>query len=213
MIYSMSDQFLELKMILSPSNFSSSSRFFARESQGDATSTSSDTTSTDSDFTFPAPASTPANFSLFNPGAIQLVIQDLSTAEFSGQSRFLRVSRVCTWTLLIAGISILSTSLLLLGVFLVYPIIQLLVLLLCSLDMIILFPKPSGRDSIIYNFFSSWLHCAGSENWENEREGAFDDFFWGNLLFQIVVPIFVLARCLSDTLTWCGHLSRYFHPK
>ena len=84
MIYSMSDQFLELKMTLSSSNFSSSSRFFGRESQGDATSTSSDTTSTDSDFTFPAPASTPANFSSLNPGAFQLVVQDLSAAEMSG---------------------------------------------------------------------------------------------------------------------------------
>lgn len=80
----MSDQFLELKMILSSSNFSSSSRFVARDSPGDATSTSSDTSSTDSDFTFPAPATTPANFSSFNPGAFQLVVQDLSAAEISG---------------------------------------------------------------------------------------------------------------------------------
>nr|XP_027095334.1 myosin-9-like isoform X5 [Coffea arabica] len=87
MIYSMSDQFLELKMTLSSSNFSSSSRFFGRESQGDASSTSSDTTSTDSDFTFPAPASTPANFSSLNPGAFQLVVQDLSAAEMSGLKR------------------------------------------------------------------------------------------------------------------------------
>ncbi|CDP03719.1 unnamed protein product [Coffea canephora] len=88
MIYSMSDQFLELKMTLSSSNFSSSSRFFGRESQGDATSTSSDTTSTDSDFTFPAPASTPANFSSLNPGAFQLVVQDLSAAEMSGSENW-----------------------------------------------------------------------------------------------------------------------------
>lgn len=72
-------------MILSSSNFSSSSRFYGRESQGDATSTSSDTTSTDSDFTFPAPASTPANFSSLNPGAFQLVVQDLSAADMSGK--------------------------------------------------------------------------------------------------------------------------------
>nr|XP_027095341.1 myosin-9-like isoform X6 [Coffea arabica] len=88
MIYSMSDQFLELKMTLSSSNFSSSSRFFGRESQGDASSTSSDTTSTDSDFTFPAPASTPANFSSLNPGAFQLVVQDLSAAEMSGSENW-----------------------------------------------------------------------------------------------------------------------------
>lgn len=74
-------------MILSSSNFGSSSRFVARDNQGDATtSTSSDTTttSTDSDFTFPAPASSPANFSSFNPGAFQLVVQDLSAADVSG---------------------------------------------------------------------------------------------------------------------------------
>ncbi|XP_057512507.1 myosin-9-like isoform X5 [Actinidia eriantha] len=85
MIYSMSDQFSELKMILSTSSNSSSiSGFIARDDQIDALSASSDTISTDSDFTFPAPASTRANFSSFHSNAVQLIVQDLSAAEFSG---------------------------------------------------------------------------------------------------------------------------------
>ncbi|KAK2970160.1 hypothetical protein RJ640_019628, partial [Escallonia rubra] len=85
MIYSMSDQFSELKTILSASSNSSlTSRLIARDGRGDATSTSSDTTSTDSDFSFPAPASTPATFSSLDPGAFKLIIQDLSAAENSG---------------------------------------------------------------------------------------------------------------------------------
>ncbi|KAI3460943.1 hypothetical protein Pfo_017606 [Paulownia fortunei] len=85
MIYSMSGQFSELKMILcASSNSSSASGFIARDDLDDDTSASSDTTSTDSDFTFPAPASTPEDFSSFNPGAFQLIVQDLSAAEISG---------------------------------------------------------------------------------------------------------------------------------
>ncbi|KAK6150259.1 hypothetical protein DH2020_017784 [Rehmannia glutinosa] len=85
MIYSMSGQFSELKMILcASSNSSSASGFIARDDLDDDTSASSDTTSTDSDFTFPAPASTPENFSSFNTGAFQLIVQDLSAAEVSG---------------------------------------------------------------------------------------------------------------------------------
>ncbi|PSS09411.1 Myosin-9 like, partial [Actinidia chinensis var. chinensis] len=88
MIYSMSDQFSELKMILSTSSNSSSiSGFIARDDQIDALSASSDTISTDSDFTFPAPASTRANFSSFHSNAVQLIVQDLSAAEFSGLKR------------------------------------------------------------------------------------------------------------------------------
>ncbi|KAK6120042.1 hypothetical protein DH2020_046172 [Rehmannia glutinosa] len=84
MIYNMSGQFSELKMILcASSNSSSASGFIARDLDDD-TSASSDTTSTDSDFTFPAPASTPENFSSFNTGAFQLIVQDLSAAEVSG---------------------------------------------------------------------------------------------------------------------------------
>lgn len=91
MVCSMSDQFLELKLILS-SSISSSSQFIVRDSPGEVTTTSSDSSSSDSDFTFPAPASAPTNFSSFNPGASPVVVQDLSaTNDISGQSRFLRV--------------------------------------------------------------------------------------------------------------------------
>ncbi|KAE9460678.1 hypothetical protein C3L33_07426, partial [Rhododendron williamsianum] len=84
MIYCMSDQISELKMILSTSPTSSStSGFIATDVRIDALSASSDTTSTDSDFTFPAPASTPANFSFLHSNAFQLIVQDLSTAEVS----------------------------------------------------------------------------------------------------------------------------------
>ncbi|XP_058197994.1 myosin-9-like isoform X4 [Rhododendron vialii] len=85
MIYCMSDQISELKMILSTSSTSSStSGFIATDVRIDAMSASSDTTSTDSDFTFPAPASTPADFSFLHSNAFQLIVQDLSTAEVSG---------------------------------------------------------------------------------------------------------------------------------
>ncbi|KAI8523006.1 hypothetical protein RHMOL_Rhmol13G0041100 [Rhododendron molle] len=92
MIYCMSDQISELKMILSTSSTSSStSGFIATDVRIDALSASSDTSSTDSDFTFPAPASTPANFSFLHSNAFQLIVQDLSTAEVSGiMSRQLR---------------------------------------------------------------------------------------------------------------------------
>ncbi|KAG5514547.1 hypothetical protein RHGRI_035823 [Rhododendron griersonianum] len=95
MIYCMSDQISELKMILSTSPTSSStSGFIATDVRIDALSASSDTTSTDSDFTFPAPASTPANFSFLHSNAFQLIVQDLSTAEVSGiMSRQLRFQK------------------------------------------------------------------------------------------------------------------------
>ncbi|CAI9781244.1 unnamed protein product [Fraxinus pennsylvanica] len=91
MIYSMSGQFSELKMILcAPTNLSSTSRLVARDD--DDTSTSSDTMSSDSDFTFPAPVTTPTNLSSFNPGAFQLIVQDLSAAENSGTEHWENVS-------------------------------------------------------------------------------------------------------------------------
>ncbi|KAL0418656.1 UNVERIFIED_CONTAM: Myosin-16 [Sesamum radiatum] len=89
MIYSMSGQFSELKMILcASSNSSSPSGFPARDDLDDDSSASSDTTSADSDFTFPAPTSTPPNFSSFSPGAFQLIVQDLSAAETSGTEKW-----------------------------------------------------------------------------------------------------------------------------
>ncbi|KAI7749714.1 hypothetical protein M8C21_022110 [Ambrosia artemisiifolia] len=62
MIYSMSDQFSELKSMLCASSSSSvTSGFVMKEGFGDATSTSSDITSNESDFAFPAPNSTVPN--------------------------------------------------------------------------------------------------------------------------------------------------------
>lgn len=75
-------------ILCAPTNLSSTSRLVARDA--DDTSTSSDTMSSDSDFTFPAPVTTPTNLSSFNPGAFQLIVQDLSAAENSGQSSFLK---------------------------------------------------------------------------------------------------------------------------
>ncbi|KAJ9543544.1 hypothetical protein OSB04_023251 [Centaurea solstitialis] len=78
MIYSMSDQFSELKSVLCGSSSSSiTSGFIVRDAFGDDTSTSSDITSIDSDLTFPAPLS---------PGAFQMIVHDLSVAEKPGQS-------------------------------------------------------------------------------------------------------------------------------
>lgn len=74
-------------MILSASsNSSSATGVLSKDDRGDDSSTSSDTTSSDSDFTFPAPDSNPADISSFNSGALQLIVQDLSAAEVSGQS-------------------------------------------------------------------------------------------------------------------------------
>ncbi|XP_047339583.1 myosin-9-like [Impatiens glandulifera] len=84
-IYCMSDQLSELKIILSTSsNLSSTSGLIARNDRINMSTASSDTTSTDSDFTFPTPAPTPANFSSLNPDAFQMIVQDLSTPEISG---------------------------------------------------------------------------------------------------------------------------------
>lgn len=72
MIYNISDQFSELKVILSASsNSSSTSRSIARDSPGDAT--------------------TSANYSSPDP-AFQLIVQDLSAAEIAGQSSLPRVT-------------------------------------------------------------------------------------------------------------------------
>ncbi|KAF5738909.1 Myosin-J heavy chain [Tripterygium wilfordii] len=85
MLYCMSDQFSELKMILhAPSNSASTSRLFAREDTVDVASDNSDASSSDSDFTFPSPAPASDNFSSLNPSALQLIVQDLSVEEISG---------------------------------------------------------------------------------------------------------------------------------
>ncbi|KAJ8559335.1 hypothetical protein K7X08_003393 [Anisodus acutangulus] len=88
MIYSISDQFSELKMILRPSSSqSSASGVISRGYPDDATSASADATSTNSDFTFPAPGSTP-QFSSSDPRAFQLIVQDLAAAEISGSGNW-----------------------------------------------------------------------------------------------------------------------------
>ncbi|KAI3668044.1 hypothetical protein L6452_43117 [Arctium lappa] len=89
MIYSMSDQFSELKSMLCASSSSSvTSGFIVRDAFGDTTSTSSDISSTDSDFTFPAPNSTPEKVSPLSPGAFQMIVQDLSVAEKPGSENW-----------------------------------------------------------------------------------------------------------------------------
>lgn len=87
MISSMSSQVAELKMILSTSSrLSSTFRPIARV---DVASSNSDSSSTDSDFTFPAPASNPEAVSSSKPKPYQLVVQDVTAADGSGQSNFL----------------------------------------------------------------------------------------------------------------------------
>ncbi|CAH9073810.1 unnamed protein product [Cuscuta europaea] len=80
MLCSISDQFSELKVILSASSSSSStSRLISRYHHDDAT------TSSDAASTFPAPASTSENLSLPpDPASFQLIVQDLSAAEIAG---------------------------------------------------------------------------------------------------------------------------------
>nr|GEU97948.1 myosin-9-like isoform X1 [Tanacetum cinerariifolium] len=82
MIYSMSDQFSELKnMLCASSSMSVTSGFITRDGFGDATSTSSDITSNDSDFTLQAPNSNSETVSTLSPGDFQMIVRDLSVAE------------------------------------------------------------------------------------------------------------------------------------
>ncbi|MCD7467399.1 hypothetical protein HAX54_004819 [Datura stramonium] len=82
MIYSISDQFSELKMILRPSSGQSSDSGLISRGYPD------DATSSNSDFTFPAPGSTPPQFSSSDPRAFQLIVQDLAAAEISGSGNW-----------------------------------------------------------------------------------------------------------------------------
>ncbi|KAH8515362.1 hypothetical protein H0E87_004001 [Populus deltoides] len=85
MLYSMSDQFAELKMILyASSNSNSTSLPVKIDVQADVAPNNSDASSSDSDFTFPVPALTSVDFSSPDPNAFQLIVQDLSTTEISG---------------------------------------------------------------------------------------------------------------------------------
>ncbi|XP_042053638.1 myosin-9-like isoform X1 [Salvia splendens] len=88
MMYSISGQFSELQMVLCASTSSSALGIVTKDEKGDSSSTSSETTSSDSDFTFPAPASTPADISSANSSALQLIVQDLSAAEVSGSGKW-----------------------------------------------------------------------------------------------------------------------------
>lgn len=86
MISSMSSQVAELKTILSTSSrLSSTFRPIARV---DVASSNSDSSSTDSDFTFPAPVSNPEPVSSADSNSFQLVVQDITAGEESGQSKF-----------------------------------------------------------------------------------------------------------------------------
>ena len=85
MTNSMSNQVSELKMILSTSNLSSISGNFTGEDQIEFISSDSDSSSSSSDFTFPAPAPTSPTFPSVKPSPFQLIIQDISAAELSGQ--------------------------------------------------------------------------------------------------------------------------------
>ncbi|TQE13750.1 hypothetical protein C1H46_000757 [Malus baccata] len=86
MIYCMSNQVSELKTILSTASKSSSTTSgpLVRHEGFDSISSNSDYSSTDSDFTFPAPATSSANFSSTGPSSIQLIVQDVSGGEVSG---------------------------------------------------------------------------------------------------------------------------------
>ncbi|KAJ8899498.1 hypothetical protein K2173_018472 [Erythroxylum novogranatense] len=90
MLYSMSDQFAELKTILNMSSSSTSSRFIAPRVRIDPPSDDSDGSSSDSDFTFPAPVKIPASnkSSSRNSNAFQLMVQDISTTENSGSEKW-----------------------------------------------------------------------------------------------------------------------------
>ncbi|KAJ0053588.1 hypothetical protein Pint_01768 [Pistacia integerrima] len=98
LLFCMSEQFSQLKTILRSSLTStSSSQPIIREGHSD-TSDNSDASSSDSDFTFPAPVLTSANFSSYKPNALQLIVQDLSATEITGQFFFLYVNDVRSGT-------------------------------------------------------------------------------------------------------------------
>ncbi|KAF8053008.1 hypothetical protein N665_1476s0001 [Sinapis alba] len=82
LLYSMSDQFSQLKSILRSPSMSSTlaSAPVVRDDLADS-SENSEASSTDSDFTFPAPSSSSAD----NPNQLQVIVQDLSTTEVKEQ--------------------------------------------------------------------------------------------------------------------------------
>ncbi|XP_059431718.1 myosin-16 [Corylus avellana] len=85
MMSSMSSQVSELKMILSTSSRqTSTSGPVDGDEQIEFTSSNSDASSSDSDFTFAAPIPASPTFSATNSSSFQLIVQDISAAEFSG---------------------------------------------------------------------------------------------------------------------------------
>ncbi|XP_022758363.1 myosin-16 isoform X2 [Durio zibethinus] len=84
LLFSMSDQFSQLKTILrSPSNSTSTSQPIVRDDSFD-TSDNSDASSSDSDFTFPASVCASANISSPPPNALPLIVKDVSATEVTG---------------------------------------------------------------------------------------------------------------------------------
>ncbi|XWS36398.1 hypothetical protein CRYUN_Cryun20dG0082200 [Craigia yunnanensis] len=84
LLFCMSDQFSQLKTILSsPSNSTSTSQPIVRDDSFD-TSDDSDASSSDSDFTFPASVLTSANISSLPPNALKLIVKDVSATEVTG---------------------------------------------------------------------------------------------------------------------------------
>ncbi|OMO78429.1 IQ motif, EF-hand binding site [Corchorus capsularis] len=80
LLFSMSDQFSQLKTILSsPSNKRSTSQPITRNDSSDS-SDNSDASSSDSDFTFPSPVDS-ANISSLPPDAVQRIVKDASATE------------------------------------------------------------------------------------------------------------------------------------
>ncbi|XP_059433561.1 myosin-16-like [Corylus avellana] len=85
MMSSMSSQVSELKMILSTSSRqTSTSGPVDGDEQIEFTSSNSDASSSDSDFTFAAPIPASPTFCATNSSSFQLIVQDISAAEFSG---------------------------------------------------------------------------------------------------------------------------------
>ncbi|CAH2063713.1 unnamed protein product [Thlaspi arvense] len=89
LLYSMSDQFSQLKSILRSTSMSSTlaSAPVVRDDLADS-SENSEASSSDSDFTFPAPSPSADSFSSFNPNQLQVIVQDLSTPEAKGTENY-----------------------------------------------------------------------------------------------------------------------------
>ncbi|CAA7060663.1 unnamed protein product [Microthlaspi erraticum] len=89
LLYSMSDQFSQLKSILRSPSMSSTlpSGPVVRDDLADS-SENSEASSSDSDFTFPAPFPSEDGQSAYNPNQLQVIVQDLSTTEAKGTENY-----------------------------------------------------------------------------------------------------------------------------